>query len=131
MPTTATTSPLLKSILQIAINIQDVERAVAFYRDKLGLRFLFQAPPALAFFDCGGVRLMLDRASAAEFDHAASILYFRVDDIRAAHETLAGRGVAFRDTPHKIADMPDHELWMTHFDDTEGNLLALMAEIRR
>ncbi len=125
------TSPMLKSILQLAINVKDPERAVAFYRDKLGLRLLFQAPPALAFFDCGGVRLMLDRPAAPEFDHASSILYFRVDDIRAAHAELAGRGVAFRDAPHKIADMPDHELWMCHFDDTEGNLHALMAEVRR
>ncbi len=128
---TATTSPMLKQILQIAINVQEPERAVAFYRDLLGLRLLFQAPPALAFFDCGGVRLMLTGAEAPEFAHASSILYFKVDDIGAAHRELAGRGVAFRDTPHKIADMPDHELWMTHFDDTEGNLHALMAEIRR
>ncbi len=125
------TSPMLKSILQLAINVKDPERAVAFYRDKLGLRLLFQAPPALAFFDCGGVRLMLDRPAAPEFDHASSILYFKVDDIVAAHRELAGRGVAFRDTPHKIADMPDHELWMTHFYDSEENTHALMAEVRR
>ncbi len=128
---TTATSPMLRNILQIAINVKDPERAVAFYRDKLGLRLLFQAPPALAFFDCGGVRLMLDRAAAPEFDHASSILYFRVDDIQAAHQELAGRGVAFRDTPHKIADMPDHELWMTHFYDSEENTHALMAEVRR
>ncbi len=128
---TSTTAPMLKQILQIAINVKDPERAVAFYRDQLGLRLLFQAPPALSFFDCGGVRLMLDRAAAPEFDHASSILYFKVQDIQAAHRELAERGVAFRDKPHKIADMPDHELWMTHFDDTEGNLHALMAEVRR
>lgn len=128
---TTATSPTLKSILQLAINVKDPERAVAFYRDTLGLRLLFQAPPALAFFDCGGVRLMLDRPAAPEFDHASSILYFRVDDIRAAHAELAGRGVTFRDTPHKIADMPDHELWMTHFYDSEENTHALMAEVRR
>ncbi len=128
---TSTTAPMLKQILQIAVNVKDPERAVAFYRDKLGLRLLFQAPPALSFFDCGGVRLMLDRAVAPEFDHASSILYFKVDDIQAAYRELTGRGVAFRGAPHKIADMPDHELWMTHFDDTEGNLHALMAEVRR
>ncbi len=128
---TTAASPMLKSILQIAINVKEPERAVAFYRDTLGLRLLFQAPPALAFFDCGGVRLMLDRAAAPEFDHASSILYFKVDDIVAAHRELSGRGVVFRDTPHKIADMPDHELWMCHFDDPEGNLHALMAEVRR
>ncbi len=128
---TSTTAPMLKQILQIAVNVKDPERAVAFYRDQLGLRLLFQAPPALSFFDCGGVRLMLDRAAAPEFDHASSILYFKVDDIEAAHRELVERGVAFRNPPHKIADMPDHELWMTHFDDTEGNLHALMAEVRR
>ena len=121
----------LQGIGQIAVNVQDVERAVAFYRDALGLRFLFQAPPALAFFDCGGVRLMLDRAEAPEFDHASSVLYFRVQDIVAAHEQLTARGVHFRDAPHKIADMPDHELWMTFFSDTEGNTHALMAEVRK
>ncbi len=126
-----TTSALLKQVGQIAVNVRDVERAVAFYRDALGLPFLFQAPPALAFFDCDGVRLMLTRPDTPEFDHASSVLYFRVEDIRAAHEALAGRGVAFRDAPHKIADMPDHELWMAFFDDTEGNVHALMAEIRR
>ncbi len=125
------TSPMLKQILQLAVNVTDPERAVAFYRDKLGLRLLFRAPPALAFFDCGGVRLMLDRASAPEFDHPSSILYFKVDDIEAAYRELVGRGVSFRGAPHKIADMPDHELWMTHFDDTEGNMHALMAEVRR
>ena len=127
----ATASTALQGILQLAINVRDMERAVAFYRDALGLRFLFQAGPRLAFFDCGGVRLMLSPPEAPEHDHASSILYFRVQDIKAAHELLAARGVAFRDTPHKIADMPDHELWMTHFDDTEGNLHALMAEVRR
>ncbi len=125
------TSALLKQVGQIAVNMHDPERAVAFYRDALGLRFLFQAPPALAFFDCGGVRLMLDRAEEAEFDHPSSVLYFKVDDIEAAHRELAGRGVAFRDAPHKIADLPDHELWMTFFHDSEGNTHALMAEIRK
>lgn len=125
------TSALLKQVAQIAVNVKDTERALAFYRDALGLRFLFRAPPALAFFDCGGVRLMLDRPEAPEFDHASSVLYFRVDDIRAAHETLAARGVTFRQAPHKIADMPDHELWMAFFEDTEANVHALMAEIRK
>ena len=125
-----TTTAAPTAIGQIAVNVRDVERAVAFYRDALGLPFLFQVP-GLAFFDCGGVRLMLSRPETPEFDHASSVLYFRVADIEAAHGELAGRGVAFRDAPHKIADMPDHELWMTFFDDTEGNLHALMAEKRR
>lgn len=118
------------SIGQIAVVVQDLDRAVAFYRDTLGLRFLFQAPPKLAFFDCGGVRLMLDVPEEEEFKHHASILYYKVDDIQATWATLRGRGVQFRDEPHMIARMPDHELWMTFFRDTDGNTLALMSEVR-
>jgi methylmalonyl-CoA/ethylmalonyl-CoA epimerase len=115
---------------QIAVVVQDIDRAVAFYRDKLGMRFLFQAPPKLAFFDCGGVRLMLDVPEEEEFKHSASILYYKVDDIQATWATLRDRGVEFRDEPHMLARMPDHELWMTFFRDTEGNTLALMSEVR-
>jgi methylmalonyl-CoA/ethylmalonyl-CoA epimerase len=115
---------------QIAIVVQDLDRAVAFYRDTLGMRFLFQAPPKLAFFDCGGVRLMLDVPEEEEFKHSASILYYKVDDIRDAWATLRDRGVEFRDEPHLVARMPDHELWMTFFRDPEGNTLALMCEVR-
>ncbi|MBC8646580.1 MAG: VOC family protein [Thermoanaerobaculia bacterium] len=120
----------LSRIGQIAVNAKDVERAVAFYRDTLGIKLLFQAPPQLAFFDCDGVRLMLSPPSEAEFDHPSSVLYFRVDDIREAHAELARRGVVFRDQPHLVAKLPDHELWMTFFQDSEGNTLALMSEIR-
>ncbi|KAB2969397.1 MAG: VOC family protein [Thermoanaerobaculia bacterium] len=125
-----TTRPaLLSSIGQIAIRVLDLERAVATYRDRLGLRFLFQAPPALAFFECGGVRLMLSPPEPGELDHAASILYFRVEDIHAAHAELAGRGVRFRSEPHAVADLGDRVLWLADFEDGEDNLLALMAEI--
>jgi methylmalonyl-CoA/ethylmalonyl-CoA epimerase len=115
---------------QIAIPVQDLGRAVAFYRDTLGLRFLFQPSPALAFFDCGGVRLMLDVSGEAEFRHPSSILYYKVDDIQATWAALRGKGVGFRDDPHLIARMPDHELWMAFFRDTEGNTMALMSEVR-
>lgn len=115
---------------QIAVVVQDLDRAVAFYRDTLGMRFLFQAPPKLAFFDCGGVRLMLDVPEEAEFKHPASILYYKVDDIQGTWAALRDRGVSFRDEPHLVARMPDHELWMTFFRDTEGNTLALMSEVR-
>jgi len=118
----------LTQIGQIAINVHDLQRAVAFYRDTLGMRFLFQAPGGLAFFDCGGVRLMLGVAERPEFSHPASVLYYKVDDIGTAYETLKSRGVAFIDEPHLIAKMPDHELWMTFFRDSEENVLALMEE---
>ena len=116
---------------QIQVRAHDVERATAFYRDVLGLKFLFKAPPSLAFFDCGGVRLMIDRPEKPEFDHASSILYFAVPDIQAAHVQMKQHGVRFEDEPHMIARMPDHDLWMTFFHDSEDNLMALMSEVRR
>jgi methylmalonyl-CoA/ethylmalonyl-CoA epimerase len=109
---------------------RDLDRAVGFYRDKLGLPFLFKAPPQLAFFDCGGVRLLLDVPADKEFDHPGSILYFAVDDIRKTHELLVSRGVVFRGEPHLIARLPDREVWMAFFDDSEDNTLALMSEPR-
>lgn len=116
---------------QIAINAHDVERAAAFYQDVLGLKLLFKAPPGLAFFDCGGVRLMLNRAEEPEFDHPSSILYFAVPDIQAAYAKMKESGVRFEDEPHEIAKMPTHDLWMTFFRDSEENLLALMSEVAR
>jgi predicted enzyme related to lactoylglutathione lyase len=125
-----TDAPGLSRIGQIAMNARDIDRAIVFYRDALGLPFLFKAPPALAFFDCAGVRLLLDQPQDKEFDRPGSILYFAVDDIREAHARLAVRGVAFRSEPHLIARLPDREVWMAFFDDTEGNTLALMSEPR-
>ena len=123
-----TTQFELTQIGQIAINVQDLQRAVAFYRDTLGMRFLFQAPGGLAFFDVGGVRLMLGAAENPDFDHPASTLYYKVQDIDAAFRTLGERGVTFIDEPHLIAKLPSHELWMTFFRDSEDNVLALMEE---
>jgi catechol 2,3-dioxygenase-like lactoylglutathione lyase family enzyme len=114
---------------QIAINVYDLDRATAFYRDILGLPLLFTAG-TLAFFDCGGVRLMLSRPEKPEFDHPSSILYFTVPDIVSAHRQMLSSGVHFEDAPHLIAKMPTHDLWMTHFHDTEKNLLALMCEMK-
>ena len=116
---------------QIAVTAKDVERAASFYEDQLGLKLLFKAPPGLAFFDCGGVRLMLQRPEKPEFDHPTSVLYFAVPDIQAAFGKLKESGVRFEDEPHLIAKMPTHDLWMTFFRDSEGNLLALMAEVAR
>ncbi len=118
----------LVRIGQVAINAHDVDRATAFYRDVLGLRHLFRAG-ALSFFDCGGVRLMLDKPEKPEFDHPSSIIYFQVGDIQATHRRIKDAGVKFEDEPHVIARMPNYDLWMTFFRDTEGNLLALMSEV--
>ncbi len=156
-------SPVVERVGQIAIPVTELERAVAFYRDALGLPLLFQAPPALAFLDMGGIRLMLDGSAAeaakgaagaagaagsakgsakgsaagAAVDSAESggdeggvVLYYAVEDLDAAHATLAGRGVVFAREPHLVARMPDHELWMAFFRDPDGHLLALMSEVR-
>jgi methylmalonyl-CoA/ethylmalonyl-CoA epimerase len=128
--TTATSSIGITRIGQIAVNIQDLDRATAFYRDTLGLPLLFSAS-GMAFFDCGGVRLMLARPEKPEFDHPGSILYLIVPDIKFAHQQMIASGAQFEDQPHVVARMPDHDLWMTFFHDTEGNLLALMSEVPR
>jgi methylmalonyl-CoA/ethylmalonyl-CoA epimerase len=120
----------LATIGQIAMPVKDLPRAIEFYRDRLGLQFLFQAPPALAFFQCGSIRLLLDVPSEQEFQHPGSPLYFVVDDLDAAYADLRERGVSFRGEPHLIAKMPDHELWMAFFDDEQGNTHALMHEKR-
>jgi methylmalonyl-CoA/ethylmalonyl-CoA epimerase len=122
-------TPGLSRIHQISMRARDIERAVGFYRDVLGLPFLFAAPPGLAFFDCAGVRLMLS-VPAPGFDHPGSVLYFAVDDIQAAHGALGERGVAFRTAPHRIATLADREVWLADFEDSEGNTLALMSEPR-
>ncbi len=119
------------TIGQATINVHDMGRAIAFYRDSLGLRFLFQAGPGLAFFECGGIRLMLSLPEKPEFDHPGSIFYFKVADIHGVAETLQGRGVNFEGPPHMIAAMPDHDLWMAFFRDADGNLQALMSEVKR
>lgn len=120
----------LTRVGQIAINVHDLARAVRFYRDTLGMRLLFEVP-GMAFFDCGGVRLLLGPPSGPEYDHPASIVYYRVDHIRAARDVLEARGVRFTSAPHRVTRMPDHDLWMGFFPDSEGNVLALMSEERR
>jgi methylmalonyl-CoA/ethylmalonyl-CoA epimerase len=129
MEVTMTAGNRLSRIHQISMRAHDIDRAVRFYRDALGIPFLFAAPPSLAFFDCSGVRLMLS-APEPDFDHQGSILYFAVEDIQQKHETLVSRGVAFRSEPHKIATLADREVWLADFEDSEGNVLALMSEPR-
>ena len=120
---------MLERIRQIGVNVKDLERAVRFYRDVLEMKFLFQAPPQMAFFDCGGVRLLLGVADRPEIDHPASIIYYLVGDIKAAHQVLRERGVKFLTAPHLVTRMPDHELWLADFRDSEDNIVALMSEV--
>jgi methylmalonyl-CoA/ethylmalonyl-CoA epimerase len=119
----------LAQIGQIAIVAKDPMKMAEFYREKLGMRFLFNAGP-MSFLQCGDVRIMLTKPEKPEQDHAASILYFKVDNIQVAHAALAGRGVQFEDRPHFVAKLPDHDLWMCFFRDPENNLFGLMSEVR-
>lgn len=117
----------LNRIGQISVNVHDLERAVRFYQEVLRLPFLFRAEK-LAFFDAGGVRLMLDVPEQPEFNHPSSILYFSVPSIRTGYQALAERGVHFEGPPRRIARLEQSELWMAFFRDPEGNVLALMSE---
>jgi methylmalonyl-CoA/ethylmalonyl-CoA epimerase len=119
----------LSVIGQIAVPVTDLERAVTFYRDTLGMQFLFQVPN-LAFFDCAGVRLMLDIPQDGSGERGSSVIYFKVDDIQSAYESLVAQRVSCEGAPHLIAKMPDHDLWMAFFRDPDENLLALMSEVR-
>ena len=119
---------------QIAFTVADLPGAVAFYRDVLGLRFLFEAPPNLAFFDCGGTRLMLtppEREGAHAGQQFNSILYYTVADIHGAASALTGRGVQFEQPPHVVARLSSADLWMAFFKDPDGHMLAIMSEVPR
>ncbi len=118
----------LARIGQIAVTVGNLERAVTFYRDTLGMPLLFQVPN-MAFFDCGGIRLMLGLAEKPG-EIFSSVIYYRVDQIQQAYEVLSSRGVEFEAKPHLIAKMPDHDLWMAFFRDPDRNLLALMCEMK-
>jgi catechol 2,3-dioxygenase-like lactoylglutathione lyase family enzyme len=119
----------IAQIGQIAIPVQNLDRAVAFYRDTLGLPFLFQVPN-LAFFQCGEIRIMLSIPEGPNAPTKASILYYKVDDLSNAYQDLLDQGVKGIDPPHMIAKMADHDLWMAFFEDSEGNMLAFMSEVR-
>ena len=131
MSTPISIGPSLTRIGQIFVNVKDLERAIAFYRDVLGMTFLFQAPPGMAFFDCEGIRLMLGVADRSELDHPASIIYYKVGDIERVYEVFKARGVEFVVPPHLVAPMPTYDLWLADFKDSEGNFLALMSEVPR
>ena len=118
----------LGKIAQIAVVVRDLERATAFYRDKLGIKFLFSAPPQMAFFDCDAIRLMLGTPERSDLEHASSIIYFKVEEIDAAYDALSNRGVHFEAKPALIAPMQTYDLWLAEFRDSENNVLALMCE---
>ena len=117
------------SIGQLMIPVDDLERGVAFYRDVLGLPLLFQAPPQMAFFMCGQVRLLVGVLPPGQKAQRGSAIYFRVAEIHAVHATLAEKGVRFLVAPHVVHRTPQQELWLAEFTDPDGNPLALMAEV--
>jgi methylmalonyl-CoA/ethylmalonyl-CoA epimerase len=119
----------LSAIGQIAVTVRDMDRAIAFYRDALGLRFLFRAPN-VAFFDCSGIRLMLGLAEPQSAEPTGTVIYFRVPDIDRAFEILQERGAVFEQKPHLIAKLPDHDLWMAFLRDPDKNLVGIMSEVR-
>ncbi len=120
----------LSEIGQIAITVSDIRTALPFYRDVLGLKFLFSPGPNLAFLAAGGVRLMLSTPQGAGRVSGNSILYFKVADLAAAHATFVGRGAANEREPQMAAKLPDHELWLAFLRDPDGNLVGLMEERR-
>ena len=113
---------------QVALTVSDVARSTGFYRDAVGLRFLFAAGPSLAFLDLGNARLMLSAPEGAFMPGSGTVLYLRVADILGSHAAMRARGVPFVDEPHLVAPMPDHDLWMCFFRDPDGHMLALMCE---
>jgi len=121
----------ITSVRQIAIIVKDLDRAKAFYRDTLGLKHLFDAPPSMSFFDVGGVRLLLGPAEKPEQQHPASVMYYLVNDIKSSHEALVAKGVQVQGEPHLVAPMPDHDLWLSFYEDSEGNHFGLMCEMKR
>ncbi|HYT04437.1 MAG TPA: VOC family protein [Gemmatimonadales bacterium] len=116
------------TVAQLLVPVEDLDRAIAFYRDTLGLRFLFSAPPQMSFFQSGNVRLLVGVPEAGQPRLRGSMIYFRVADIHAVFQTLVERGVTFAARPHVVHRTPTAELWLTEFRDPDGNHLALMSE---
>lgn len=114
---------------QLLIPVEDFERGIAFYRDVLGIPFLFSAPPQMAFFNCGGIRLLVGVMPAGEKAQRGSAIYFQVEDIQAVFSELTAKGATFRAAPHVVHRMPKAELWLAEFFDPDGNQLALMSEV--
>ncbi len=121
--------PEIESIGQIAIAISDLERSINFYKDTLGLELLFKVVPNLAFFNCGGTRLMMTTLQGEEKDHNTSVIYYKVPDIHQTRECLEDLGVIFERKPQLAAKMEDHELWIGFLRDPDQNLIGIMAEL--
>ena len=125
----STKSVQLSTIGQIAINVHDLEKATTFYRNTLGMDFIFQVPGLMSFFDCNGIRLMLGVPTSPEYAHPSSVIYYRVADIHESHAALQAKGVAFSQHPHSIGQMGEIDVWMAFFEDVDENTLAIMSEV--
>ena len=124
------TNPVqISSIGQIAVNVHDLEKATAFYRDTLGMKFIFQVPNMMSFFALGETRLMLAIPTSPEYDHPSSVIYYRVADIHEAHAALMAQNVQFSENPHSVGQIGNVDVWMAFFEDVDGNTLAIMSEI--
>ncbi|MES2694286.1 MAG: VOC family protein [Verrucomicrobiota bacterium] len=123
-------SPAPSELGQIAIVVSDVAAATTFYRDVLGLKFLFPAGPNLAFLAAGSVRIMLSTPQGHGEPGKNSVLYFKVNDIVTTHAAIVARGAKNERTPQLTAKMPDHDLWIGFVRDPDGNLVGLMSEVR-
>lgn len=119
----------LKSVGQIGVPVHDLEKATTFYRDVLGMEFIFQVPGMMSFFKCGDIRIMLAIPTSAEYDHPSSVIYYRVDDIHETFATLSVQNVPFKQNPHSVGQMGHIDVWMAFFEDVDGNTLAIMSEI--
>ncbi len=119
----------LNEIGQIALTVQDIERARSFYRDVLGMQHLFDAG-TMSFYQCGGTRLMIG-TSDKPASGTGTILYFRVDDLESTAVSLTAKDVRFVQEPHLVARMKSHDLWLAFMNDGEGNTLGLMSEVAR
>lgn len=117
----------VKKINQIGVPVKDLSRAIEFYKERLGLSLLFNTD-TMAFFDCGGLRLMLSLPEKEEFAHASSVLYFEVDDIDLSYTDYQARGIKFIGPPHCVVKNGPAETWMVFFLDTEGNTHALTSD---
>ena len=116
-------------VAQLLVPVRDFDKGVAFYRDTLGIPFLFAAPPQMAFFNCDGVRLLVGVMPAGQEAHRGSAIYFQIADIHAVFSSLQDQGVVFKAQPHLVHRTPQSELWLAEFTDPDGNQLALMSEI--